>query len=157
MTLGLDSNQYAFKQKLLNDSRVVNATISRDVPVGRCRRKYGRLEVYAKENKANENESEIHANFFHVDYDYASTLGMKIIAGRNFSKDFHGDSSAVVINEAAVRDLGWKDNNTALDKIIISSGQHQYNVIGVVQDFNYASVKQKIAPVMMMLGRNWER
>ena len=80
---------------------------------------------------------------------------MKIIAGRNFSKDFHSDSSAtVVINEAAVRDLGWKDNNSALNKIIISSGQHEYNVIGVVQDFNYASAKQKIAPVMMMLGRN---
>jgi putative ABC transport system permease protein len=154
-TYGLDSNQYAFKQKLLRDSRVVNATVSRDVPVGRGDGDMGGSQVYAKENKANENESEIHANFFRVDYDYISTLGMKIIAGRNFSKDFHSDSSAtVVINEAAVRDLGWKDNNSALNKIIISSGQHEYNVIGVVQDFNYASAKQKIAPVMMMLGRN---
>ncbi|HEX4375350.1 MAG TPA: ABC transporter permease [Puia sp.] len=154
-TYGLDSNQYAFKQKLLSDSRVLNATISRDVPVGRGEREMDGSEVYAKENKANENASEIHANFFHVDYDYTSTLGMKIVAGRNFSKDFHGDSSgAVVINEAAVRDLGWKDNNAALNKTIISSGRHEYNVIGVVQDFNYASAKQKIAPVMMMLKRN---
>jgi putative ABC transport system permease protein len=154
-TYGLDSNQYAFKQKLLRDSRVVNATISRDVPVGRGEGNMDGSEVYAKENKANENASEIHANYFHVDLDYILTLGMKIIAGRNFSKDFHGDSSAVVINEAAVRDLGWKDNNAALNKTIISSGQHEYNVIGVVQDFNYASAKQKIAPVMMMLGRNF--
>jgi putative ABC transport system permease protein len=153
-TYGLDSNQYAFKQKLLQDSRVVNATVSRDVPVVSGEGYMGGSQVYAKENKANENESEIHSNFFRIDYDYISTLGMKIIAGRNFLKDFHGDSSAVVINEAAVRDLGWKDNNTALNKTIISSGQHEYNVIGVVQDFNYASAKQKIAPVMMMLGRN---
>jgi putative ABC transport system permease protein len=153
-TYGLDSNQYAFKEKLLRDSRVINATISRDVPVGRAEGNMDGSEVYAKENKANESASEIHANFFHVDLDYISTLGMKIIAGRNFLKDFHGDSSAVVINEAAVRDLGWKNNDVAVNKTIISSGQHQYNVIGVVQDFNYASVKQKIAPVMMMLGRN---
>jgi putative ABC transport system permease protein len=153
-TFGLDSNQFAFKQKLLSDSRVVNATISRDVPVGRNDENIDGSEVYASENKSHETESEIHANFFHVDYDYLSTLGMKMIAGRYFSKDYGTDSSNVVVNEAAVRDLGWKDNQTAIDKTIISSGQHSYHVIGVVQDFNYASVKQRIVPVMMMLYHN---
>jgi len=153
-TFGLDSNQYAFKQRLLSDSRVVNATISRDVPVGRSEENIDGSEVYASENKAHETESEIHANFFHVDYDYLSTLGMKMITGRYFSKDYGSDSSGVVINEAAVRDLGWKDNQSAIGKTIISSGQHEYRVIGVVQDFNYASVKQKIIPVMMMLRHN---
>jgi putative ABC transport system permease protein len=153
-TNGLDSNQYAFKQKLLEDTRVINATISRDVPVGRTEGEMDGSQVYAKENKETESTSEIHANFFHVDYDYQSTLGMKIIAGRNFSKDFGSDSSAVVINEAAVRDLGWKNNNTAISKTIVSSGRREYNVIGVVQDFNYTSAKQKIVPVMMMLRHN---
>jgi putative ABC transport system permease protein len=153
-TFGLDSNQFAFKQKLLSDSRVVNATISRDVPVGRNEENMDGSEVYASENRAHETESEIHANFFHVDYDYLSTLGMKMIAGRYFAKDYGSDSSGVVINEAAVRDLGWKDNKAAIDKTIISSGQHSYRVIGVVRDFNYASVKQRIVPVMMMLRHN---
>jgi putative ABC transport system permease protein len=153
-TFGLDSNQYAFKQRLLSDSRVVNATISRDVPVGRSEENIDGSEVYASENKSHETESEIHANFFHVDYDYLSTLGMKMITGRYFSKDYGSDSSGVVINEAAVRDLGWKDNQSAIGKTIISSGQHEYRVIGVVQDFNYASVKQRIVPLMMMLRHN---
>ena len=153
-TFGLDSNQYAFKQKLLNDIRVVNATISRDVPVGRSEENIDGSEVYASENKSHETESEIHANFFHVDYDYLSTLGMNMVAGRYFSKDFGSDSSGVVINEAAVRDLGWRDNQSAINKTIISSGQHSYHVIGVVQDFNYASVKQRIVPLMMMLYHN---
>ena len=152
-TYGLDSNQNAFKQKLLADSRIISATISRDAPVGNEANMDG-SQVYAKENKANENESEIHANFFHVDYDYIKTLGMKIINGRYFSKDFGGDSSAVVINEAAVRDLGWKNNDEAINKTIVKSGQGEFHVIGVVKDFNYASAKQKIAPVLMMLGRN---
>ncbi len=153
-TYGLDSNQYTFKQDILKDSRVLNATISRDVPVGRSDREMDGSQVYASENKSHETESEIHANFFHVDYDYLSTLGMKMVSGRYFSKDFGSDSSGVVINEAAVRDLGWKDNQSAVDKTIISSGQHSYRVIGVVKDFNYSSAKQRIVPVMMMLRHN---
>ena len=153
-TYGLDSNQYVFKQYLLHDSRVINATVSRDVPVGRTEGEMDGSEVYASENKEKETESEIHANFFHVDYDYLSTLGMKMKSGRYFSKDFGGDTSAVVINEAAVRDLGWRNNEEAINKTIITSGQHNYQVIGVVQDFNYASAKQRIVPLMMMLRHN---
>jgi putative ABC transport system permease protein len=151
---GLDSNQYTFKQNILKDSRVLDATISRDVPVGRSDGEMDGSEVYASENKSHETESEIHANFFHVDYDYIATLGMQMEAGRYFSKDFGSDSSGVVINEAAVRDLGWKDNQSAIDKTIISSGQHSYHVVGVVKDFNYSSAKQRIIPVMMMLRHN---
>ena len=153
-TYGLDSNQYAFKQNILKDSRVINATISRDVPVGRSDGDMDGSQVYASENKSHEVESEIHANFFHVDYDYLATLGMQMVSGRYFSKDFGSDSSGVVINEAAVRDLGWKDNQSALNKTIISSGQHSYQVIGVVKDFNYSSAKQRIIPVLMMLRHN---
>jgi len=148
-------NQDVFKQQLLQDSRVVNVTISRDVPVDRVGTAVDGSEVYAKENKENESASEIHAFFFHVDYDYLSTLGMKIMAGRYFSRDFSGDSSAVVINESAVRDLGWVSNENALNKIVVSSGLHEYKVIGVVQDFHYTSARQKIAPLMMMLGSNY--
>jgi putative ABC transport system permease protein len=153
-TYGLDSNQYAFKQKLLKDSRVVNATISRDAPVGRSEGEMDGSQVYAKENSAHETESEIHANFFHVDYDYIPTLGIQMAAGRNFANSFGADSNAVVINEAAVRDLGWRDNEAALHKTIVSSGRHEYEVIGVVRDFNYTSAKQRIVPVLMMLRHN---
>jgi len=151
---GLDSNQSVFKEALMKDPRVLHATISRDAPVGRGEGEMDGSQVYAKENKEHETQSEIHANFFHVDYDYMSTLGMQMKAGRNFSKDYVSDSTAVVINEAAVRDLGWKNSDQAMGKSIISSGLHEYHVIGVVQDFNYASAKQRIVPVLMMLGRN---
>ena len=92
--------------------------------------------------------------FFMLTMTISHTLGMKMIAGRYFSRDFGGDSAAVVINEAAVRDLGWKNNEEAINKTIISSGQHAYKVIGVVQDFNYASAKQRIVPLLMMLSHN---
>ncbi|MFZ1798860.1 MAG: FtsX-like permease family protein, partial [Chitinophagaceae bacterium] len=48
----------------------------------------------------------------------------------------------------------WSGTNP-IGKKIVRSGQIEYNVVGVVKDFNYASVKQKIAPLMMMLDRNY--
>ncbi len=145
----LGNNQTAFEQQVLQDSRVVSASISRYVPGGEF---MDGTEIYPK--NATSNGTEIHANIYHVDYDYLRTLGIHVLQGRNFSKDFPTDSSGVVINEAAVRELGWSGTNS-IGKTIVRSGQQEFKVIGVVADFNYASVKQKIAPMMMMLGNNF--
>ena len=147
--MGTREVQDAFKQSLLQDSRVVNASIGADIPGNPA---MDGTQIYPKDKESNENDAEIHANVFHVDYDYIPTLGIKMAAGRNFSKDFPTDSFAVVINEAAVRELGWSGTNP-IGKTIVRSGQHSYKVIGVTADFHYASVKQKIAPLMMQLGR----
>ncbi len=145
----LGKNQTAFEQQLLQDNRIVSATISRSVPGGLF---MDGTEIYPKNE--NSNGTEIHSNIYHVDYDYLRTLGIKVLQGRNFSKDFQTDSSAVVINEAAVYELGWT-NNDAVGKTIVRSGQQGFKVVGIVADFNYASVKQKIAPLMMLLGNNF--
>jgi putative ABC transport system permease protein len=153
-TYRLRKDQKVFREELQKDPRVISVTVSRDAPVNRMGNGVDGSEVFAKELKGPTNGGEIHAFFFHVDYDYLSTLGMKMAAGRYFSRDFGTDSTAVVINETAVRDLGWTNNDAALNKVIVSSGLHEYRVVGVVKDFNYASVKQKIAPLMIMLGNN---
>ncbi len=146
----LGNNQNAFEQQLLQDSRVVSASISRSVPGSPF---MDGTEVFPQNE--NGNGKEIHANIFHVDYDYLRTLAIHILRGRNFSKGFATDSAAgIVINEAAVRELGWTNDN-AVGKTIVRSGQKKLTVVGVVADFNYASVKQKIAPLMMVLGGNY--
>ncbi|HWK07670.1 MAG TPA: ABC transporter permease [Puia sp.] len=147
--LGARDVRYAFRQQLAQDSRVINASIGTNVP---CTGDMDGTQVYPKEKEANEGEVEIHSNIYHVDYDYISTLGMKIVRGRNFSRDFSSDSFATVINEAAVRDLGWIHTDP-IGKTIVTSGRHEYKVIGVVADFNYSSLRQKIAPLMMRLDR----
>ena len=102
----LGKDQTAFKQQLLQDNRVVSASISRSVPGGQI---MDGTEIYPKNETSN--GTEIHANISHVDYDYLRTLGIKILKGRNFSKDFPTDSSGIVINEAAVQQLGWTNDN----------------------------------------------
>ncbi|MEI9957065.1 MAG: ABC transporter permease [Ferruginibacter sp.] len=108
-------------------------------------------QAYAKENADKEGRAEIHINKYHVDYDYLKTLGMQMKAGRYFSRDFN-DSSAVVLNEAAVKEFGISGD--PVGKSIVTSGQHEFNIIGIVKDFHYTSVKEKIVPLAMMLGRN---
>ena len=145
----LGKNQETFKQAVLQDNHVISASISRSVPAGEI---MDGTEIYPKNGSSN--GIEIHANIYHIDYDYINTLGIHILHGRNFSKNFPSDDSAVIINEAAVRKLGWGEND-AIGNIIVRSGQRQFKVVGVAADFNYTSVKQEVAPLMMLLGNNY--
>lgn len=145
----LGKNQNAFKLQLSQNKDVIASSISWSVPGISS---MDGTEIFPKNE--NGNGKEIHANIYHVDDGYLKTLGIPIIKGRNFSKDFPTDSSAVVINEAMVRELGWSNTNP-IGKTIVRSGQKQFKILGVVADFNYASAKQEVAPLMMMLGNNY--
>ncbi|MGN6213244.1 ABC transporter permease [Parafilimonas sp.] len=145
----MGNNQDAFRQQVLQDGRVVAASISRYVPGSDM---MDGTQVHPVNE--NGNGAEIHMNIYHVDYDYLKTLGMQMKQGRFFSKAFSTDSQVVVINEAAVNELGWNKIDP-VGKTIVRSGQKAFKVIGVIKDFNYTSAKQKIAPLMMMLGNNY--
>jgi len=146
----LGYNQEAFRQQLLQDKRVSNASLSWTVPGSGF---MDGTEVYAKRSGP-ENGHELHTNIYHVDYDFVPTLGLQVIKGRNFSREFPTDSSGVLINETEVNDLGW-GNTDPIGKTIVRSGRQEFKVIGVVRDFHYLSVKEKIAPLMLMLGNNF--
>jgi putative ABC transport system permease protein len=146
----LHANEKVFRDELTNDSRVINASVSSHMP-GEIN--LDGTQAYAKERKGSENGSEIHIDIFRVDYDYLATLGIEMAFGRNFSKNFPSDSMAVVINETAAYELGWSPE-TAPDKILVTSGRGEYHVVGVVKDFNYASPRQKVGPLVMMLRYN---
>lgn len=149
-TYTLGSNEDAFRQQLMQNNQVVNATISENVPGQKVD---NFTQVYPDNNSGNQNSSEVHINIFHVDNNYIPTLGIKVLEGRNFSPDFPSDSSGVVINEAAAYALGWAHADP-VGKYVVRSGRTKYKVVGVVKDFNYTSLKHEVAPLMMMLGRN---
>lgn len=75
-----------------------------------------------------------------VDEDFVPTMGITMIAGRNFSKDFKTDDSlGILINEAMVRQLGWGTPEQALGKQCYSNNGKEV-VIGVFKDFHYESL-----------------
>jgi putative ABC transport system permease protein len=92
-----------------------------------------------------------------VDEDYIKTLGLKLLAGRNFSKDISSDVSAYIINETAVRELGLGSAGQAIGKTLswptwrkpdsVKTGP----VIGVVKDFHYKSLHEKIEPSVLQI------
>ena len=83
-----------------------------------------------------------------VSYDFAEVMGIKLAEGRFFSREYGTDTMAVLINETAVRSLGLKD---PLGKYIMQPrgpGQFEkYRIVGIMKDFNIASLHNKITPV----------
>jgi putative ABC transport system permease protein len=91
---------------------------------------------------------------FAVDPDFIDrTARMVIVEGRNFLPEFPSDSTAVLINETLMRDLGWTDD--PLGRIISSDNDDSiaYRVIGVVGDFHNESLHSRIKPVMLRFLR----
>jgi len=93
-----------------------------------------------------------------IDDHYVPTLGMQIVKGRNLNlAQFPTDSTAIILNEAAVAALGVKDplklilyNHDDLFKTIT------YHVVGIVKDFNYNSMHDNIHPLIMVVNTyNW--
>jgi putative ABC transport system permease protein len=83
-----------------------------------------------------------------VDHDYVSTLGLEIVQGRDFSREITADQAqAVLVNEAFVAEYGWEDPLAA--HIPGDFGDHQ--IIGVVRDFNYASLHTEVEPLALVL------
>jgi putative ABC transport system permease protein len=86
-----------------------------------------------------------------IDYDFLSTIEAQMAEGRNFSRDFPGDTiSSIILNESAVAQLRWKD---AVGKWM-EFGERRFDVIGVVKDFHFESLHRKIPPTIFIYSPN---
>ena len=79
-----------------------------------------------------------------IGYDVLETLNMEIVAGRSFSRVFNDDESKIVINESALRLMGLENPVGQ----VIQYGDQERQIIGVVRDFNYGSLHQRIEPLI---------
>ncbi len=96
-----------------------------------------------------------------VDEDYLPLLGVQFLAGRNFDPKRVTDKHAIILNEEAVKVLGWGtresyEADSPIGKFVVQAfdPEHKLEVIGVVKDFNFNSVKQKIDPLMVLHHEN---
>ncbi len=86
-------------------------------------------------------------------YDFVKTMNLKLIAGRDFSKEFPTDSVGYLLNEAAVTKIGLKD---PIGKPL-TMWQRKGTIIGILKDFHYNSIHTPINPMIVRLGEteNW--
>ncbi|MBB6271350.1 ABC-type antimicrobial peptide transport system permease subunit [Pedobacter cryoconitis] len=83
-------------------------------------------------------------------YDFTQTLGLKILEGRDFSRNFSSDTSSVLLNEAAVKSM---ELQKPLGKQFKKSGK-LFTIIGVLQDYNYESASYRTAPTITYLSNH---
>ncbi|HVS94653.1 MAG TPA: ABC transporter permease [Mucilaginibacter sp.] len=134
----------SLKKEIKQMPGVVNATMSLYQPTGDDRMKTGLFP-----DKEIDVKKDILSEFWSVDEDYVNTMGLQLVAGRNFSKQLASDSSAVIVNEAFAQKFGQKD---PLNKFIYrdSYGLQQFHIIGVVKNFNFESLRDKISPLVLV-------
>jgi len=131
-----------FKDEVRRLPGVTNATLTHYLPTNPM----GALNyITAGDHK------QIETQFWPVDADYISTMGMKIVEGRNFDERFLTDSSAVVINETLAKTIGYKGE----DGVKIAAMNKNYQVIGVVKDFNFTSLRDNITPLVLTMNSDW--
>ncbi|HVX26726.1 MAG TPA: ABC transporter permease [Parafilimonas sp.] len=139
-TKRLGNFEETFRQQLTKLNGVIDASASTSIPT-----KTGFEDTYDPEETENDKPliKEIDVSSFMVDDDFVPTLNMQILQGRNFSKTFN-DSASVILNETAVKQIGWKD---PVGKFLSYPGNDQrFQVIGVVKDFNVQSLHDLVQP-----------
>jgi putative ABC transport system permease protein len=85
-----------------------------------------------------------------VDYDFMNVFGMKLIAGRIFSKEFGTDDKAVIFNRKGIEQLGFNKPEEALGKKIDFWGQ-QYTIAGITENFHQQSLREAYEPLILRL------
>jgi putative ABC transport system permease protein len=142
----LGAQTASLKNELLKLSHVKAASVSDFLPVSGTKRNGNGFWKEGKEKT----ESQVSTQIWTVDDDYIKTLGINLIAGRNFSKTMPTDSQSVIINKSMAEKLGLE--NPVGQRI--SNGWAKYLVIGMVEDFHYESMKQKVEPLCLLLGNS---
>jgi len=136
----LGSQRDMFKGELRNDPHTVNIGASSTIP--------GRL--FGQSSYRDEHSETSYAlHEAGVDAGFIPTLRIDLVAGRNFSDKIASDSSAVILNQAAAKLFGWND---PLGKRLAYPGSRKAwrgTVVGVVKDFNFQSLHDRILPLVM--------
>ncbi len=143
----LGNQRETFRQELLNNPDIISASVTNAVP--------GSLigdDAYYPEGSTME---ETHAlNNIFTDPYFADVFKLEIIEGRYLSEDIHSDTFAVILNEAAVKALGF--TNPLEHRLINDFGDgneiNPMQVIGVVKDFHFKSLHQEIKPLILRLN-----
>lgn len=141
------------RNKLANQPQIVSIT-GADINVGR-----GKDNSMSQSGYGFELEGKTyHTNGLNVDYDYIKTLGLNLATGRDFAREFPSDKSrSIVINETMAKELGFNKPTiaAAIGKNIPLGDSLGRTIVGVVKDYHFESLKNKIASMTFFLQNDF--
>lgn len=150
-TYVLGAQTAAFKEEISKIPSVSMATMSSYLPVSNSSRSDN---TYSKEAVMDVRNG-LNMQTWRIDEDYLPTLGMELVKGRNFSREFITDSTAIIINETCAGLLGYED---PIGKNIYYSDNGiqvmPLKIIGVVKNFNFESLRQQVGPLCFRLNKS---
>jgi len=136
----LQDKAIAFRDKLSSQSSVKAASFHTGEPGSKAVMSFSMYQVPGMEKP-------ISMNTYYGDASFAELMGFKLVEGRGFDKDMASDSTALLLNEAAVQVMG-------LEKPLGTIIGETYHVIGVIKDFHWESLRSSIGPIAIMLEKN---
>jgi putative ABC transport system permease protein len=141
----LVKNYELFKQEATKESGILSVSKMRNSPTVIAHHT-GSIEWPGK-------PAELNVSFADavVGYDYVKTMKLTLKEGRDFSKEFGTDTMSFILNETAVKKIGFQNPIGQT----VTWGNHPGKVIGVLQDFHFNSMHQAIEPLIMRLDDNW--
>ena len=145
-------NFQPWKEALLQHTGVIGVTQSRSLPglAGNI----GQVETVTIHRVDDPGNTRHDVQGLNVGLDFVETLGMELLAGRSHSGAFAREAERlnIVINETALRALGWETPEAAIDQQIRFGNDATRTVIGVIRDFHFRSLHLKIEPLVLFLG-----
>jgi putative ABC transport system permease protein len=145
----------SFRADLLRNPLILDVSSSQKVPAER---------EYSDSGWETDMQKElVLSRLFAVDFDFINTYEIDMVAGRNFDKEISTDANfKVIINEAAAKKVGYQDYNEAIgDKWHVDwiaeniDSTATGTIIGVMKDFHFQSLKNKIEPLTIFLAEEW--
>lgn len=143
----LGSKSKLFKEEVKRSGLASHVTMTGYLPTSM----YRNSDVVFKDAAASASNS-ISLQIWSVDEDYVPTLGMEMLTGRNFSRELASDSSAVIINEAAARLLGYTTpigQTVYMPDGLMGTRNAPYTIVGVIKDFNFNSMRETVSPLLL--------
>ncbi|UOY09043.1 ABC transporter permease [Muricauda sp. SCSIO 64092] len=142
----------SFKEEVGKLGFVKNVTLSSYFPTPSSRSD----NVFMPMDGVTDQENAVSMQTWGVDHDYISTLGLEVIAGRDFDRRFKNDSTSIIVNESAVAVIGVSPEEAVGMQYTPDVGQENpkfFKIIGVVKDFHFSPFRNEIESLSMHLGR----
>jgi putative ABC transport system permease protein len=154
LVVKLDNNaiqdkRLLFKHEVENDPSVISTAFMSGEPGGFH-------DIYTFETEVMPGQKVMYNTEF-TDFQFTKTLGLKIIAGRDFSPQYPSDSTeAVLINRTTAKKMGLSPDQ-AIGKWIQSTQRNneRRSIIGVVEDYHYESLRKEIGPMVISTYKDW--
>jgi len=135
----------SFKEELLRQSQIKKLCVVTEVPGRQIIWDNGGIRRAGEDTAKGKNYQIVG-----VDYDFVDVFNLNIVQGRNFSKDFPADKDALILNETAVKTMGFNSNEEAIGELVDYWGE-LYPIIGVMADYHQQSLKMAFEPHLFRL------